>query len=173
MPKSKTLTTTAATNTDMNDVPDAIRTKAAEDVYALHLQVPIGCVPIFQRWCSDDFAIHILKGPPTRPVKYPGVKFWQPEQGQFFAFLEDRYAHKLWNAMERKSDRGARELHFNFEKRDFDDAGFETPAQACTLFLNELTRDDRAGACPATNGKFYGMTYNVWNNASFTTVFTW
>jgi len=163
-----------ATNTEMAEcnVPGIAKSNEVEDTYAIQLQVPIGCVPIFQRWCRDDFAKSILKGPPSHPVKYPNIKYWQPTEGQFFAFLEDKYASRLWNAMKRKSDRGKREVYFNFDKFDFD-AGFETPAQACALFLNELTRDDRAGACPATNGKFYGMAYNVWDNAAFTTVFTW
>ena len=169
------LMTNAETNT-VEDTDEIRKDRADEeclgDVYTVQVQVPLGCVPIFQRWCSAEFAKYILKGPPTRPVKYPIVKYWQPDEVQFFTFLENKYASKLWNAMTRKANRNCRELYFNFEKRDFD-AGFETPAQACYMFLNELTRDDRACACSTTNGKFYGMSFTVWDNASFTTFFSW
>lgn len=88
-----------------------------------------------------------------------------------FERLENLYADKLWEALKRTKNR--RELYFNFNYSDFERTGIDRPREVCALFLSELCISDGNSACPKSNGKFFGMWFDVWGNGAFTTHFTW
>ena len=131
------------------------------------MEVPLGTEVILQKRCSPEFAVEI--GVPTRVPVFTSERIWDDKQKRVFERLEDLYADKLWTALKRANDR--RELYFNFDRTHFERTGIDRPRAVCAYFLSELRRND--GACPRSNGKFFGMCWDVWGNGAFTTHFTW
>jgi hypothetical protein len=135
--------------------------------YLVSMEVPLGTEVFLQKRCGPEFAIEI--GIPTMMPYLSDECIWNDNQKRVFERLENLYADKLWQALKRAKNR--RELYFNFNRSDFERTGIDRPRAVCRYFLNELCRNN--GACPRSNGKFFGMHWDVWGNGAFTTHFTW
>lgn len=137
----------------------------------LTFEVPLGTKVIFKECCSPEWYIEISDTSVCASGR-PKPHSWQPRELEVFRTLEDKYAYKLWNALKSASAKGRRELHFNFDRADFERTGIDRPRVVCHYFLLELC-NDKSEACTMSNGRFFGMRFDVWNNGAFTTHFEW
>jgi hypothetical protein len=127
---------------------------------------------LYDKWCSPLFYEEVMGGAfPSHRGRVPVIQYINPVFKFYFEYLEDKYADRLWNAMKRRGQ--TRTLHFNFDRDDFSRTGIGPPKHVCGMFLNELCRDDKDTKCKRSCGKFMGIWFDVWNNGSFTTHFTW
>lgn len=137
------------------------------------LQVPLGTRIVYEKWCSTQFFIEVmgLTFPRWKGDDSLCSNLINPCYAYRFELLEAKYADRLWDAMKRRGRVGS--LHFNFDKNDFSRTGLGTPRHVCQLFLCELCKESDVSLCKQSNGKFFGMHFDVWNNGAFTTHFTW
>ena len=167
-PSPATDSTESMNNHYHNDDDTFIRSLYSE---VLTYRVPFGTRVLFEKMCSPEFYNEVMLGAFPKNKGYGTAPLINPRFKYIFERLEEIYADELWNAIKRRGRVGS--LHFNFNRADFERTGIGPPKLVCRLFLNELTRNDECSMCKRSNGKFFGMHFDVWNNGAFTTHFTW
>lgn len=78
----------------------------------------------------------------------------------------------LQNALLKSAEKGGRVLYFNFDREDFEgwhnlvEGGYKN-AHPSTILHSLLSSAKQSGSLPSC------VTWDIWNNGAFTTVFTW
>jgi hypothetical protein len=99
---------------------------------------------------------------------------------ELFKFLTDKYHSIIRRAILQAAHSGKREKYINFNKNDFK-ANFPTlgyPYEIQKIWLDEVITNPSSDILPRHNENdmpihFSGLNYDIWNNSSFTTHFTW
>lgn len=92
---------------------------------------------------------------------------------ELYFCLTRKYYKNIVNSMLYKASFGEFILYYNFDKEDFkaNYPGLGTPKQVCINWLNCLVSLDSKYL--DGNNSLIGIDFEVWNNGSFTTKFSW
>ena len=96
-----------------------------------------------------------------------------------FNLLNEKYFLSIRNNILKAASQGKREKHMNFDRNDFkaNCPGLGGVVQFQSMWLNEITNPKSkyllidADSCQPLH--ISGISYDIWNNAAFTTVFSW
>tara|TARA_X000000368_G_scaffold107759_1_gene83711 strand:+ start:76 stop:483 length:408 start_codon:yes stop_codon:yes gene_type:complete len=95
-----------------------------------------------------------------------------------FNILSDKYLITIHNGIKYAAQNGKREKYINFIRDDFkaNCPGLGGTVAFQALWLSEITNPNSKYLLEDSNGDkihISGIKYNIWNNGSFTTVFSW
>jgi len=95
-----------------------------------------------------------------------------------FKELVNKYYQKIINSILNAAKRGISKVYINFDKEDFkaNFPGLGNPRQFQRLWLEELSKPDSEYIPVDEKGNkksFQGISFDIWNNRCFTTVFRW
>lgn len=95
-----------------------------------------------------------------------------------FKILSDKYLITIHNAIKHAAQNGKRNKYINFTRDDFkaNCPGLGGTVAFQALWLNEITNSNSKYLVEDSNGNkihISGIKYDIWNNGSFTTVFSW
>ncbi len=77
--------------------------------------------------------------------------------------LSKKYAPLIKEGLLRAADKGNSDAYLNFSRADFQLA-IDKPAIVCSEMIKMIITEDKS---------FEGLKFDVWNNAAFTTHFSW
>lgn len=97
---------------------------------------------------------------------------------KMFTELTDIHLVKVRNSILNAAKKGAQKKYINFNREDFkaNFPGMGTPAQVQKEWLKEMCNPQSKYIITDDEGKkltLEGISADVWNNAKFTTVFSW
>ena len=99
-------------------------------------------------------------------------------KNQLMQALTDKYHKSILIGIQNASKQGKREKYINFDREDFkaNCKGLGFPKQVEMMWLEEMCTSESSYLPEDDDGNkkhFKGIKYNIWNNAKFTTHFTW
>ena len=112
-------------------------------------------------------------------VYHEGLKKRQEHVKDYlFKILSDKYLITIHNGIKHAAQNGKREKYINFTRDDFkaNCPGLGGPVAFQILWLSEITNPNSKYLIEDSNGikiHISGISYDIWNNGSFTTVFSW
>jgi len=96
-----------------------------------------------------------------------------------FKALTAKYHSSIKTGIEHAAKRGKREKYINFDRDDFkaNCVGLGFPQEFQDMWLKEMC-NPKSEYLPTNDDTgekihFEGISYNIWNNRNFTTVFKW
>jgi hypothetical protein len=107
---------------------------------------------------------------------------WQRKYDDKMYELVAIYYKDLKNAIENKSNKGKRELYYNFswDNFKFNLPNTGKPSKMCRVWMNQMCTHESMYLCEdVQNGiiiyldHFKGLRFDIFNNASLTVHFTW
>jgi len=105
------------------------------------------------------------------------LKKKQARYDELMHFLTKKYAKSTYDSLVQAAQKGYAEKYINFHRDDFkaNFPGLGNPSQVQRSWLNEMM-DHKSKYLINYDGNpllFDGIYYDVWNNCSFTTYFSW
>lgn len=107
---------------------------------------------------------------------------WQRKYDDKMYELTAIYYADLKKAIEYKSKKGLRKLHYNlsWDHFKFNLPNTGNPPKMCRAWLNQMCNPESMYLCEDVQNwvisyrdHFQGLHFDIWNNASFTVHFTW
>ena len=100
------------------------------------------------------------------------------QKDYLFKILSDKYLITIHNAIKHAAQNGKRSKYINFTRDDFkaNCPGLGGTVAFQALWLSEITNPNSKYLVEDSNGNkihISGIKYDIWNNGSFTTVFSW
>ena len=102
------------------------------------------------------------------------------KEEEIFKFLTNKYHKIIKDSITYSANKGKREKYINFDRNDFK-ANFPSlgyPNEIQKRWLDNVITNPSSHILPMNESNdipdhLNGLSYEIWNNASFTTYFTW
>lgn len=122
-----------------------------------------------------------VKNQERQQIKDQQLKKRQQEvKDRMFKQLSKKHLLSIKNGIMNAAKKGKTEKYINFKREDFkaNCPGLGGVAEFQRLWLNEITNPESEYLISDPDNKdekinLSGITFSIWNNSSFTTVFTW